>query len=202
MRDVQMSLVYAWQKVAYPKFWESKLLNSEVRALVNKVHQDVILAGGWAVHTPEVKFTKRAGGACASWGRLNFTPHQSTLYLVLHEIAHSLTYLTSKARRELLPTKGEDFKRHVDRYVDVQGHGPRYVACLIALVEKYAGCPSDTALLTACDFKYDGWGPWQPMRQVQADGSVRRYKQRARTTKRGSVRVDVGALRYWRELLA
>ena len=192
-RDAQKALVYAWEKQFCPGYWTANPVEvPEVRALIRKVHADVLAAGGFAHEAPVVQFTKRSGAACASWGILKFTPGKHSLEVVLHEIAHSLTwnipsYLAAAHGRKVSCS---------------MGHGPRYVACFIALLERYAGKSVDHALILAQSFAYQTPGPWRTVSQKADGGSRTTYmRQREMVTKRGRVQIDMAALAYWRDLL-
>lgn len=207
-RDTQRAKVYAWERIAFPGFLTTnKLTPRETRELIARVYADVAAAGGHAPD-PVIKFTKRAGSACASWRQLNFTPRNITLALALHEIAHSLTYDSLSlhfALRQLsvAPSELSPFQSHaLERFCD-QGHGPRYVACYIALMERYAGHDPDKARQTAALFRYEAWGPWRAVStSMSGDGRPRTHMQRRRETKIGRVNVSVAALAYWRSLLS
>ena len=204
-RDIQMRLVYAWEREAYPGYFDKarSVGVPEARELIRKVHADVLAAGGFAHEAPVVKFTKRNGSACASWGRLKFTPSMLTPEIVLHEIAHSLTWNPTASREAMRWSKNlrTPMIDHALRRLCTQGHGPRYVACFIALCERYAGHSADAALALARGFHYQAWGPWRTVR-AQAEGGSPYMRERAKVTKFGSVRVDAEALAYWRALLA
>ena len=204
-RDIQMRLVYAWEREAYPGYFDKarSMVVPEAREMIRKVHADVRSAGGFAHEAPVVKFTKRNGSACASWGRLKFTPSMLTPEIVLHEIAHSLTWNYEATRVAMRLPRGQrgPLHEHALRRFCTQGHGPRYVACFIALCERYAGHSAELALSIARGFKYQAWGPWRTVR-AQAEGGTAYMRERATVTKFGSVRVDMDALAYWRALLA
>lgn len=201
-RDSQRSKVYAWERVAYPgMFTERKLTALEARQLVQRVHQDVIAIGGFADANPVVKFTKRAGGACASWGNLNFTRGSITIDLVLHEVAHSLTWNPSVLRLADAFTTSPLGKHALAFFCD-QGHGPRWVACFIALQERYNGRNVEAALQTAHFFRYQGWGPWKTVNTRLSIGGRKIYDRvRTKEIKFGSIKVSAAALEYWRLLL-
>ena len=203
-RDIQKHLVYAWEREAYPGYFDKarSVGVPEAREMIRKVHADVRSAGGFAHEAPVVKFTKRNGSACASWGQLKFTPGLLTPELVLHEIAHSLTWNFEAMRVALRLPKDQlgPLHDHAVRRFCTQGHGPRYVACFIALCERYAGHSAELALSTARGFKYQAWGTCRRLR-AQA-GGMSYMLERAKVTKFGSVRVDLEALAYWRALLA
>lgn len=204
-RDTQQSKVYTWEKIAYPGYLtDTKLTPSQVRSLVAQVHADVNCAGGVAATTQVVKFTKRAGGACALWGSLNFTPNNSSLAVVLHEIAHSLTWCPNTQRLPLYGTKQEADRvcATLRRTLDDEGHGPRFVACMIALLERYAQKAPGPAIQTARLFQYEVLGAYRTVRtETLADGGLRVFQRRSTEIKSGSVKVDLDALSYWRRLL-
>ena len=108
-RDIQMRLVYAWEREAYPGYFDKarSMVVPEAREMIRKVHADVRSAGGFAHEAPVVKFTKRNGSACASWGRLKFTPSMLTPEIVLHEIAHSLTWNYEATRVAMRLPRGQ-----------------------------------------------------------------------------------------------
>jgi hypothetical protein len=204
-RDAQRHLVYAWERVACPTFGkpDEAVTPSVVRAVIRRVHADVILAGGFASDAPVVKFTKRNGSACASWGMLKFTPTRLNMWLTLHEIAHSLTFnprvsqVAMRNRCDRTPIQD-----HALRFLTLEGHGPRYVACFMALLERYAGLDLDHMLSLARSFRYQALGPWRIVRQQSdATGRVSLYRTREPVMRTGSIRVDMTALSYWRNLL-
>lgn len=190
-RDVQRGKVYAWEKVAYPDYKTRDLMTKEqVCELVRRVLTDVNQAGGIAPPRLVVQFTKRKGGACGSWRNLNFTPGKVTRHTVLHELAHALTW--DYPARAL-----------IDKQFDAEGHGPRFVACLIALAERYAGFPAGPAVQTAHFFRMETWGPWYIARiEELGDGRRLRHKQRDKVAKFASVKISREMLRYWQDLLA
>ncbi len=203
-RDSQRGKVYAWERVALPGFTtRNRLATDEVRALIARVQGDVEAAGGFVNRQAAVKFTKRTGGACASWRVLNFTPGRTSHELVLHELAHHLTYDTcGQIVAEKTAREGGEldaFQQHALRHFDGQGHGPRYVACYVALLEHYAGKDVGTLLRACRSFTMETWGPWHVVRGTPTGGA---YKSRSRITKTVTVKVDVYALAYWRRLLA
>jgi hypothetical protein len=202
-RDTQKALVYAWEKQFCPGYWTTNPVEiPEVRALIRKVHADVLAAGGFAHDAPVVKFTKRSGSACASWGILKFTPGKHTLEVVLHEIAHSLTWNHVTMTLALRSNSTDPLMQHARKLFCRMGHGPRYMACFIALLEHYAGRSVDAALALARDFNYQAPGPWRIVSQKADGGSRTTYmRQREMVTKRGRVQVDMAALAYWRDLL-
>lgn len=214
-RDSQRAKVYAWEHLAYPKLWAEESLHSrEVVALVNRVHEDVIDAGGHAAFSPEVRFTNRSGRACASWGKLTFTRGKTSRILVLHEIAHSLTwhpreYRTARAKLDAAQAAGSATtfltgeQQHILRTGCNQGHGPRYVACFIALAERYAGADAAEAATLAAGFSVAGWGAWKSDRAwSEQRGGFVEIKTRGRVTKRARVAIDPVALQFWRQLLS
>lgn len=204
-RDSQRAKVYAWEKIAYPGYLTDRLLTDMgVRHLVRRVHDDVNRAGGIAALGQTIKFTKRAGGACASWGNLNFTPRKTSIYIALHEIAHSLTW-NPRLKDSVYETKSlaDHARQHFQTCLDNQGHGPKYVACMLALIEKYAGNPAAPAVNLARYFKYEAWGSFRRVAAGKtADGRTIYALVRQKEMKVGSVEIDHHALWYWRDLLA
>lgn len=211
-RDVQKSKCYAWERLAYRPDGKTppSLHSREVIALVERVHADVIARGGYAHHAPVVKFTKRTGYACARWGHLNFTRGQASLDTVLHEIAHSLTWCPAELRaahaQTLTGRALSAAEQHILRTACNQGHGPRYLACFIALMERYAGFDIGAPLILTAGFDMAGWGPWQRTPAgtgVRSDGTQFSAwaMQRTRVTKRARLQVDTVALQCWRWLL-
>ena len=195
-RDIQMRLVYAWERKAYPGYFDSarSLEVTDVRALVKRVHSDVLRAGGYAHEAPVVQFTKRNGSACAKWGLLKFTPGRVSPELALHEIAHALTWHWHASQSAMRTNADDPLTIHARKLFCTQGHGPRYVACFIALCERYAGHSADRCVELARSFDYEVW------RMVHTGNGM--MQQRQYVTKRGSVRIDMAALAYWRALLA
>jgi hypothetical protein len=96
-----------------------------------------------------------------------------------------------------------EFEQHTLNYCDDQGHGAKYVACYIALMERYAGHAVAAAAQTARGFAHEAWGKWQLVGpSTSPDGRrLYRHRQRDRVTKYDSVRIDAKALAYWRALL-
>ena len=190
-RDVQLKKVYAWEKLAYPGYWTDGLLTREgVRALIWKVHQDVRDAGGVACEPRliDIKFTKRKrGSACASWGSFNFNPTCMPVCLVLHEIAHSLTWGTPDLPRR-----------------DAEGHGARYVACMIALLEHYAGRPAEPAIKLAGWFEMAGPPRRGALKGIETRPDGRKFAvyEAIQTTRQTSVSISAVALQYWRGIFA
>src|SRR5580704_11608912 len=149
-RDMQKQLVYAWERKLIPGYMKTNPLEvPDVRALIRKVHDDVRAAGGFAHEAPVVQFNKRNGSACASWGLLKFTPGYHTVELVLHEIAHSLTWNFMRSRLAMRTNSTDPLLLHARARFCSQGHGPRYVACFIALLERYAGYQADASVALA-----------------------------------------------------
>jgi len=181
---------YAWEQRALPDGPHCD--QATVRALVALVHSDVTrLVGPGAAHdTPIVNFLiRREGAASARWGALNFHPKGATTETVLHEISHSLTW----CRRYLatinnLRQQGSDphgVLRHLDQVLCEEGHGPRFKACLLGLMERYCGTDIGHALNVAQDgFRYAGTAR-APLKAGPA--TVR-------------VKIDMAALAYWRYL--
>jgi hypothetical protein len=125
-RDNQRQRVYEWEKKVFEKEWKDTSLTNEATVkLYNRILTDV----GRNPKNVSIRFTKRTGGACASRNMANFTPGRCMPILVLHEAAHTLTRFNPDLR--------------VD---DAQGHGPQYVACYLALIERYLGVDIKRAL--------------------------------------------------------
>ena len=142
-RDTHKTAVYRWEDAAYG--FTPLLDPAMAQALIALVHSDVIrLVGDGAAHpAPTVLFDRRNDGASARWGVLHFNPRGARLETVLHEIGHSLTWngqeLFDLAARKLAGAKLAYVQHHLSFVLCDRGHGPRYVACLIALMERYAG---------------------------------------------------------------
>lgn len=204
-RDTQMSKVYAWERLAFPSFaTKHPLKRYETQTLIYRVLADVKAAGGHTP-TPIIKFTNRNGSARGSWFTLNFTPTRISLHLAIHEIAHALTWCppirVSAEVRAGLKQELTALERHLLDYGCNQGHGPKYVACYIALLERYADADVDALLDRARRFMMLGWGPWRVVGTVEKGGQTFRQKQRHKVVKPASVKVDRRALDYWRNLL-
>lgn len=215
-RDAQRARVYAWERIAYPGFITARKLTSpDAQVLVYRVHADIIARGGYAPNYPpiSIKFTKRRGGACASWRQMNFTRGAITLDLVLHELAHTLTWCpwervsafhrVDDARYAGVPEAISPLQRHLLEHGCDQGHGPKFVACFIALMERYGDRPASAALAVARSFEMSAWGPWtgpRGQRMTRAEASWA-GACRTRVKKRASVQVCTTSLAYWRNLL-
>lgn len=211
-RDVQKSLAYGWERAAYPGYLtERRLGTMAANYLVLQVHRDVIAAGGFALPSPVIKFTKRTQVGCARWGFLNFSPRQLTTDVVLHEIAHSLTFSSPMLHgaHERLRAAGYDkaklspLDRHALLWFCNQGHGPRWVACFIALQERYNGRSAEAALEAAAHFTYEAWGPKRIFDVTISENGRKTWRwERKRVQKTGRLTVSREALQYWRALLA
>lgn len=200
-RDSQKQKVYAWEKVAWPFYSTDRMLTKEqVIRLVARVHQDVIDAGGFAAKPQfiQVQFTKRNGG-CARFGWLNFSPKWMPLRHVLHEIAHSLTSFYYNFSVDQIGTPMEH--REV---IDMEGHGPNFTACLIALCAKYAGDDIMRPLETAKKFNMmkQGRVVWESASHAQADGRRYQIGTRAPVVTTERVQVNQKMLNYWLRLLS
>jgi hypothetical protein len=196
MRDSQQAKVYAWEEIAYPGYkTRDRLTPVEARDLVRRVHADVRAAGGAAPRNISIKFTKRNGGE-GDWSVVKFSRTHLPLCHVLHEIAHTLTYA---AQEVVLPTYVEACIARDQ--LDAQGHGPKFVACMIALFEKYARRPVAPAVQTARFFKMSSITTrYKNLKTGQ--GHIVRHRYHERFTKFTSIQIDEEALRYWRNLLA
>lgn len=138
-RDSQRSRCYAWEKKhpALKPLWSAKsMTKDEVIALVHRVCDEL------GRHRPRILFTKRRGGACASRWEMNFTPTRMPPILVIHELAHVLTY----------------------PYECKEGHGAVYMGCYIALLEAYFGFDGEALYVDAI-----AGAKYQDIRRVVVD---------------------------------
>jgi hypothetical protein len=189
---MQMRKVYAWEKLAYPGFWtDDHLTPAEVRVMVHRVLNDV-RAGGGKTCDPrlvEIRFNKRSASGSASWGRVNLNPKKVTLALLLHEIAHMLTW-GAPVFDPIVSCK--------------EGHGANFVGCFIALMERYADRPVGPAVQTALMFQMPG----KPKRgalirtETLSRGRTRFVYEAIPTTTFASIQVSTRALDHWRALFA
>lgn len=119
-RDNQRNRVYAWElnNPIMKPFWNRSLnlTKSEVEKLCFTILRD---AGAPTnqIQRFSVNFRQRNGGAEASPSGASFTPSNMPKILVLHEMAHALTWTIT----------------------DFAGHGANYVSCYLALLERYLG---------------------------------------------------------------
>ena len=190
-RDAPMQC-YVWEYWAFPN--SPHCDRQTIETLCKLVHADIIrLIGPESVHCdPAVQFTTRIDEGCAAgkWGSLAFHPDGATLETVLHEIGHSLTWSPIRLHAlDRAKTSGRALvgvQRHLDTVLCNEGHGPRFKACLLALMERYAGtCPAEPLRLARDGFKY---------RDMQAKGNAP-APWRVITAD-----VDLGAFQYWRYL--
>jgi hypothetical protein len=123
VRDAQRRKLYRFEK-QHPllrPLWSARITNEQAMAMVIKVCQDL------GRKVPEVRFSCRTGAAAASTSWIRFTPDKVSPILVLHEVAHVLTWISE----------------------DPEGHGPAYVGCYFALLERYLGISSDVLVADA-----------------------------------------------------
>lgn len=116
-RDNQRSKVYTWEKSGeMASFWKKDLsiTPAEACAFVRKILRECDHPN-WSSY--RIEFGKRTNNACANRFFVNFDPKYLPPIIVIHEMAHALT----------LGTK------------DFAGHGPNYMSCYMALLEKYLG---------------------------------------------------------------
>lgn len=116
-RDSQKHKVYAWETAGFLKpFWDNSLnlSKTEVIYLCRKILKESN-APIWQQQMFRVDFSKRNGSAHANHAHASFTPTNTPKILVIHEMAHALTWGTR----------------------DFQGHGDKYLSCYMALLEKY-----------------------------------------------------------------
>lgn len=190
-RDTQRQAVYDWEKHTFGNIWEDRpLTRSEIMSLVHRIHLDVRKAGGVAAAPWEIKFDwSKRKGACANFGYFNFSA-KSTFHVALHEIAHSLT-MRSYA------TMGKEMQVYDDA-----GHGPRFVACLMALTARYKACDLDHMIRTTKDFPSTEWGPKRIEIMPDRQGNLARYSVRTRQETRKRIVYSPAALNYWLVLLS
>jgi hypothetical protein len=123
-RDNQRNRVYTWEKnnSIMSSFWNNSfkaptlnMTQEAVKALCVQILRDA----GRIQQSQRfsVDFRQRNGGAEAHMYKASFTPSNIPKILVLHEMAHALTWMQT----------------------DFSGHGPNYVSCYLALLEKYLG---------------------------------------------------------------
>lgn len=128
-RDSQRSKVYKWEKKLFASQWKEPSLTQE--GAVN-LFNACLLAGGRDPAQYSIKFTKRKGGACAGTREANFTPGRLPPIIVIHEAAHALTW----------------FRHQEPAVMDNQGHGPRYLSCYLALIERFLNLDIGEALVS------------------------------------------------------
>ena len=118
-RDTQQSAAYAWERIVYADhFAEAPLSEDQTREYV------VSVASELGIPAPPVSFTVRDGSSTAAYasrGTINFGKQSTQRVIILHELAHILT-------------------------PNAEAHGPEWVACYAALVERYLDAPAQAAL--------------------------------------------------------
>jgi len=202
-RDTQMRKAYCWESLAYERENRIHLSNEDTTRLIYLVHDEVRIAGGYAEPRPTVDFNLRRN-ACAKWGELHFAPTPA-LATVLHECAHSLTWRPSKLAmaehiRATAPSELTDEQLHMLDRFDRQGHGPNWVSCFVALMEKYAGSRVDYALAYADSFMMRSKGELRHHVTPAKDG-IRIFTTTTSVRERKvSVKHNPASLYYWRYL--
>jgi len=153
-RDSNATRCYAWEAIAFPV--SPQLAPDMTRILVAQVHADIIrLIGDGAAHpNPDVRFDiRRDGLAAGRWGMMRFGANGAELETVLHEIGHSLTwngrYLYELASQKNTGARLKGVRAHLDFVLCNEGHGPKFVACLLALMQRYGGTDISRAVRLA-----------------------------------------------------
>lgn len=183
--DRQRSVVYAWEREVFPNlFTEDYLTVEEVRSLILHICETA-RGNGRKARAPVLRLTGRNGGGCARWDRIMLPSPNSRggkngypRLLVLHEMAHVLTYGTPDTLA-----------------ADPEGHGPRFVACYLALVERYSSRDTATALQRAQEGFEVRKVVFSRVSPTAAPGAY----QSAVRVRKCRVRVDTEALAMWRE---
>ena len=124
-RDSQRSKVYDAERASGLSPNKQTIPNAELQGWVDAVLDRRVIRSRWGVRKVEVKLTGGYGGATAhgSWG-INASPAARNEYIMLHEIAHTLT------------------TRDV-------GHGAEYCGVLLFLVRNVLGKEAHASLLAA-----------------------------------------------------
>jgi len=189
-RDTHATRCYAWEAIAFPT--SPHLAPDMTRMLVAQVHADIIrLIGDGAAHpAPDVRFDiRRDGMAAGRWGMMRLNASGAELETVLHEVGHSLTwngrYLYELAAQKNTGARLKGVKAHLDFVLCDQGHGAKFVSCLLALMQRYGGTDIRRAL-----------------RLAQQGFTYAMHKNGTRTV-HADVRlpVDVPTLEYWQRVL-
>lgn len=118
-RDTQRGRLYAWETSGNLKnFWNNDL--SMTKKNVVELCHNILRTVGCTetqIKNFNIKFSVRNGNAYGSNRGVNFTAGRTPKILVLHEMAHALTY----------PNRS------------ISGHCGIFVSCYMALLEKYLG---------------------------------------------------------------
>lgn len=120
LRDMQRKRLYVWEKntPVLADFWKApSMLRSEVILLCKQILRDAGCGVDHVNRKFKIEFNCRSGGAHGSERGVDFTPTYLPKIIVLHEMAHALTW----------PSR------------DKAGHGPAYLACYLTLLNRYLG---------------------------------------------------------------
>ena len=187
-RDNQKSVVYAFSQKVWPDYATSHRLTPErAHRLIMKVMIELRSVG--MVHANpaiDVTFRKKNGGEGGPMC-IKLTPTYLPVRHVLHEVAHALTL-------------GATCPRHLRCE---EGHGPRFVACMIALYEAFI--PGDDwqrpMSMANAGITYTAYGPRVLHKIVANEKGKYAVYHRHPVDKHACVRIDKEAWAEWRRLL-
>lgn len=133
-RDFQKSKVYGWEKNHIAPFDKQKIAFENIAMIVDYVWKNEGYFYPPKVHPIAKQHT--SAQATGIRDRLEFQPYGNYTWIILHELAHTLTS---------------------DIEGDHDGHGPKFVGVYMHLVNKYIGINILALMASAndCGVKFD-----------------------------------------------